>query len=147
MRFGIPKYRLPRDVLDAEVAAHRRSRASTLKLNTKVDEHPRGDDAEGGFDAAFLAVGAHIAKRAYIPAGEAAKILDAVAVLALDGRRGASRCSAGASSSMAAATPRSTLPAPPSGSAQPKPSSSIAARASRCPRTTSSWRKRSKKAS
>ena len=34
-----------------------------------------------GFDAAFLAVGAHIAKRAYIPAGEAAKILDAVQVL------------------------------------------------------------------
>src|SRR6185369_14845021 len=30
---------------------------------------------------AFLAVGAHIAKRAYIPAGEAAKILDAVHVL------------------------------------------------------------------
>jgi hypothetical protein len=27
---------------------------------------------EGGYDAAFLAVGAHIAKRAYIPAGAAA---------------------------------------------------------------------------
>ena len=37
--------------------------------------------SEGGFDAAFLAVGAHIAKRAYIPAGEAAKVLDAVQVL------------------------------------------------------------------
>jgi 2-oxoacid:acceptor oxidoreductase delta subunit (pyruvate/2-ketoisovalerate family) len=36
---------------------------------------------EGRFDAAFLAVGAHIAKRAYIPAGSAARILDAVAVL------------------------------------------------------------------
>ena len=35
----------------------------------------------GRFDAAFLAVGAHIAKRAYIPAGSAAKILDAVSVL------------------------------------------------------------------
>ena len=33
---------------------------------------------EGGFDAVFLAVGAHIAKRAYIPANEAAKIMDAV---------------------------------------------------------------------
>jgi hypothetical protein len=33
----------------------------------------------GGFDAAFLAVGAHIGKRAYIPAGDvSAKILDAV---------------------------------------------------------------------
>src|SRR4029079_7071868 len=36
---------------------------------------------KGRFDAAFLAVGAHIAKRAYIPAGEAAKMLDAVSVL------------------------------------------------------------------
>ena len=35
----------------------------------------------GSFDAAFLAVGAHIAKRAYIPAGEAARMLDAVSVL------------------------------------------------------------------
>jgi 2-oxoacid:acceptor oxidoreductase delta subunit (pyruvate/2-ketoisovalerate family) len=36
---------------------------------------------EGGYDAAFLAVGAHIGKRAYVPAGEAARILDAVSVL------------------------------------------------------------------
>ena len=35
----------------------------------------------GGFDAVFLAVGAHIGKRAYIPAGESAHILDAVALL------------------------------------------------------------------
>jgi 2-oxoacid:acceptor oxidoreductase delta subunit (pyruvate/2-ketoisovalerate family) len=35
----------------------------------------------GGFDAAFLAVGAHIAKRAYIPAAGAAKMLDALSVL------------------------------------------------------------------
>ena len=36
---------------------------------------------EEGFDAAFLAVGAHIARRAYIPAAGAAKILDAVSLL------------------------------------------------------------------
>jgi NADPH-dependent glutamate synthase beta subunit-like oxidoreductase len=36
---------------------------------------------EQGFDAAFLAVGAHIGRRAYIPAGESAKILDAVSML------------------------------------------------------------------
>src|SRR5574341_2698968 len=34
-----------------------------------------------GFDAAFLAVGAHIGKRAYIPAGSSARILDAVSLL------------------------------------------------------------------
>jgi len=79
MRFGIPKYRLPRDVLDGEV---RRilDLGVTLELNRKVDDVIDSMKA-GGFDAVFLAVGAHIAKRAYIPAGEAAKILDAVQVL------------------------------------------------------------------
>ena len=79
MRFGIPKYRLPRDVLDAEV-----KRIADLgvefEYNRKVD-NILDTMKEGRFDAAFLAVGAHIAKRAYIPAGEAAKMLDAVSVL------------------------------------------------------------------
>ena len=79
MRFGIPKYRLPRDVLDAEI---RRIEALgvRIELNRKVDDVLAARDA-GGFDAVFLAVGAHIAKRAYIPAGSAAKMLDAVSVL------------------------------------------------------------------
>jgi 2-oxoacid:acceptor oxidoreductase delta subunit (pyruvate/2-ketoisovalerate family) len=79
MRFGIPKYRLPRDVLDSEVARIL-DLGVTLRLNTKVVNIVEAM-ALRGFDAAFLAVGAHIAKRAYIPAGEAAKILDAVHVL------------------------------------------------------------------
>ena len=79
MRFGIPKYRLPREVLDAEIERIL-DVGVTLKLNAKVD---RIVDSmrEGKFDAAFLAVGAHIGKRAYIPAGSAAKILDAVSLL------------------------------------------------------------------
>jgi 2-oxoacid:acceptor oxidoreductase delta subunit (pyruvate/2-ketoisovalerate family) len=79
MRFGIPKYRLPREVLDAEIARILEM-GVTLKLNAKVD---RIADSmrDGKFDAAFLAVGAHIGKRAYIPAGAAAKILDAVSLL------------------------------------------------------------------
>jgi 2-oxoacid:acceptor oxidoreductase delta subunit (pyruvate/2-ketoisovalerate family) len=79
MRFGIPKYRLPRDVLDGEVQRIL-DMGVELRLNTKVADI-RATMAEGGFDAAFLAVGAHIAKRAFIPAGAAAKMLDAVSVL------------------------------------------------------------------
>jgi len=79
MRFGIPKYRLPRDVLDAEIARIL-DLGVTLNLNVKVMNIVEAMTMRG-FDAAFLAVGAHIAKRAYIPAGEAAKILDAVQVL------------------------------------------------------------------
>jgi 2-oxoacid:acceptor oxidoreductase delta subunit (pyruvate/2-ketoisovalerate family) len=79
MRYGIPKYRLPREVLEAEV---RRilGLGVALHLNSKVSNVLEAMK-EGGFDAAFLAVGAHIAKRAYIPAGSASKVLDALSVL------------------------------------------------------------------
>ena len=79
MRFGIPKYRLPRDVLEAEVARIL-GLGVELRLNSKVTNVLQTMKA-GGFDAAFLAVGAHIGKRAYIPAGTSARILDAVSVL------------------------------------------------------------------
>jgi 2-oxoacid:acceptor oxidoreductase delta subunit (pyruvate/2-ketoisovalerate family) len=79
MRFGIPKYRLPREILDAEVLRIL-DMGVELALGVKVTSI-RETMREGGFDAAFLAVGAHLAKRAYIPAGEAAHMLDAVAVL------------------------------------------------------------------
>jgi len=79
MRFGIPKYRLPREVLDAEVLRIL-DLGVVLRLDTKVD-HILDAMKAGAFDAAFLAVGAHIGKRAYIPAGDATKIVDAVSVL------------------------------------------------------------------
>jgi 2-oxoacid:acceptor oxidoreductase delta subunit (pyruvate/2-ketoisovalerate family) len=79
MRYGIPKYRLPRDVLDAEIqrifnlgVAFEPNRTVTNVLEEKE---------RGGFDAVFLAVGAHLGKRAFIPAGSAAKVLDAVSLL------------------------------------------------------------------
>ncbi|HSD60942.1 MAG TPA: NAD(P)-binding protein [Burkholderiales bacterium] len=79
MRFGIPQYRLPREVLDAEV---RRilDMGVELKLNSKVSNILETMKAEK-FDAAFLAVGAHIGKRAFIPAGDSSRVLDAVSVL------------------------------------------------------------------
>ncbi len=79
MRFGIPKYRLPREVLDAEIARIVALGVS-IELNSKVDD-VLAAKRDGHFDAVFLAVGAHIAKRAYLPAGSAGKMLDAVEVL------------------------------------------------------------------
>ena len=79
MRFGIPKYRLPREVLDAEVRRITHMGVELI-LEAKVDDIEQAM-REGGYDAAFLAVGAHIARRAYIPAGGAVKILDAVSLL------------------------------------------------------------------
>lgn len=79
MRFGIPKYRLPREVLDQEVQRIV-NMGVELKLNTKVD-NILDTMKEGKFDASFLAVGAHIGKRTEIPACESSKILDAATVL------------------------------------------------------------------
>src|SRR6187399_2528795 len=79
MRYGIPRYRLPREVLDVEIARIV-GLGVTLELGVRVDD-VLGAMRDEGFDAVFLAVGAHIGKRAYVPAGEAARILDAVTVL------------------------------------------------------------------
>ncbi|MCK9379875.1 MAG: NAD(P)-binding protein [Sulfuritalea sp.] len=78
MRFGIPKYRLPREVLDTEIQ-RLLDFGVELHLETKVTDVQQ--TMKDGFDAVFLGVGAHIAKRAYIPAGDANKVLDAVSVL------------------------------------------------------------------
>jgi NADPH-dependent glutamate synthase beta subunit-like oxidoreductase len=78
MRYGIPKYRLPREVLDAEIA-----RIAEMGVRFQLGHHVGNlpEAINEGFDAIFLAVGAQIGKHAYIPAGEAARILDAVNVL------------------------------------------------------------------
>jgi 2-oxoacid:acceptor oxidoreductase delta subunit (pyruvate/2-ketoisovalerate family) len=79
MRFGIPQYRLPRDVLDAEMRRVQ-DMGVAVRLGTKVFDLAQ-TMKDGGFDATFLAIGAHIAKRAYIPAKDSSRILDAVSVL------------------------------------------------------------------
>ncbi len=79
MRFGIPSYRLPRDVLDAEIDRILAAGVQ-LHLNSPVTD-VLAAKARGGFDAAFVAVGAQVGKRAYVPAGESAKIVDAVSLL------------------------------------------------------------------
>ena len=78
MRFGIPKYRLPREILDAEVARIREMGVH-FEFNSKVEDV---EAAAKQYDAVFVAVGAHIGRRAHIPAGESAKIMDAVTMLA-----------------------------------------------------------------
>jgi len=79
MRFGIPRYRLPRPVLDAEIDR-------IVELGVTIEFDRTVSDIvqtmqDGGFDAAFLAVGAEIGKRTYIPAGDSAKVFDAVSLL------------------------------------------------------------------
>ncbi len=79
MHFGIPAYRLPRDVLDGEIRRIERMGVKIV-LNRKVEDLAAAMQ-EGKFDAAFVAVGAHLSKKTDIPGRDAAKIFDAVSFL------------------------------------------------------------------
>ncbi len=79
MHFGIPAYRLPRHILEAEVA---RIAAMGVKMvfDHKVEDL-LAEQTAGGFDAVFVAVGAHLSRRTNIPARDAGTIFDAVSYL------------------------------------------------------------------
>ena len=79
MRFGIPAYRLPRDIVEANIQRIA-DMGVEFVLNRKVEDIEK-EKADGGFDAVFLAIGAHLANRVNIPAADAGRILDAVNVL------------------------------------------------------------------
>ena len=79
MRYGIPAYRLPRDVLDQEIR-----RVEALGVRVTRNHHVTDLEAErrdGEFAAVFVAVGAHLSRRAEIPAMDAGPIVDAVSFL------------------------------------------------------------------
>ena len=79
MRYGIPQYRLPRSVLDAEIA-RLVALGITVRSGTRVDDLDATMKAENA-DAVLLAVGAQVSKHADIPAGDSARIVDAIALL------------------------------------------------------------------
>ena len=144
MRFGIPKYRLPRDVLDAEMQRIV-DMGVTVKLGTKVDDLARHDAGRRLRRRLPRRRRAHRQARVH-PGQGFGRASSTPSPCCARWKARSSRCSAAASSSTAAATPRSTSPAPPSASAPPRPSSSTGARASACRRTTSRSRRRSRKA-
>ena len=79
MRFGIPAYRLPRRILDAEI-----DRIVALGVDLGL-EHTvldiESERAEGAFDAVFVAVGAQLARRLDIPSGDSSRVFDAISLL------------------------------------------------------------------
>lgn len=79
VRYGIPKYRMPREKLGAEVA-----RIEDMGVEIRYDSPVSDVDAtrrEGGYDAVVLAIGAQKAKRFTIDQSGDMPLLDAVKVL------------------------------------------------------------------
>ena len=79
MRYGIPSYRLPRTVLDAEIARIV-ALGVELKLNQRIDDL-ESTMRDGGYDAAFLALGAHRARTIALPTAAGAHGVSAIDLL------------------------------------------------------------------
>lgn len=79
MRYGIPEYRLPRDILDIEI--ERIKELGVTIVNNHTVKDLLTEQSHGRFDAVFVAVGAHLSKRIDIPSTDASKFVDAVSFL------------------------------------------------------------------
>ena len=79
MHFGIPSYRLPREILAAEVKRIE-DMGVKITLNQKVEDLKAEKEA-GCFDAVFVAVGAHIGRSVEISLSSESDTQDAVTFL------------------------------------------------------------------
>ncbi len=79
MHFGIPAYRLPRDILHHEVERII-NMGIKLVLNHKVEDILK-EQRQGQFDAVFLAIGAHIGRGIDIEQQGPCPVIDAVSYL------------------------------------------------------------------
>ncbi len=79
LHFGIPAYRLPREDLMKEIGRIEQMGVKFV-ANHRVDD-VLAEQQAGGFDAVFIAIGAHLSKHVDIPARDAIKVMDAVSLL------------------------------------------------------------------
>jgi len=80
LRYGIPPYRLPKDVLDAEIQ-NILDLGVTLKCNTKVGEDIPFEDVSRDFDAVYVAGGSHKGANMDVPGEDSANIFTAASFL------------------------------------------------------------------
>ena len=78
MRVGIPRYRLPKDVLDSEIETVRQVGVE-IRTGTRVDSVESLFD--GGYDVVFLALGAHGGAALRVPGDDAKGVIDCVSLL------------------------------------------------------------------
>jgi NADH-quinone oxidoreductase subunit F len=78
MRVGIPRYRLPEEVLDAEIKAIRQVGVE-IRTNTRIESV--ASLREQGYDAVFLALGAHAGTKMRTPGEDTQGVMDCVSLL------------------------------------------------------------------
>ncbi|HLB24820.1 MAG TPA: NAD(P)-binding protein [Nitrospirota bacterium] len=74
LRYGIPSYRLPEDVLDAEIKKIL-DVGVQLKVNTKVGKDVSMDELRKGNKVVFMGIGAHAGKKMGIPGEDAPNVM------------------------------------------------------------------------
>jgi len=73
LRYGIPAYRLPREILDAEVKKIE-DLGVEIKCNTAVGKDIKYEDIQKEYDAIFVGIGAHKGKLLRCPGEDAANV-------------------------------------------------------------------------
>ena len=79
MRYGIPVYRLPRNILDAEIARIT-DMGVTIECGRRVEDIV-AEKLNGKYDAVILGLGASLSSNVNIPSGDTTHILSALEVL------------------------------------------------------------------
>ena len=80
LRYGIPPYRLPRNILDAEIEAIVRTGVKII-CNTVIGEDKSLDELQAEFDAIFIGIGAHKGVQLGVEGEDAPNVFSAVRFL------------------------------------------------------------------
>ena len=81
LTFGLPAYRTPRDVVDAEVKRIIDMGGIEVRCNTRVGKDITMDELRAEFDAVFIGIGAQAGNKLDIPGADAPNVTDGITFL------------------------------------------------------------------
>ncbi len=81
LAYGLPAYRTPRDIVDAEVKRIVDMGGIEVRLNTRVGKDVSMDDLKRDFDAVFIGIGAQAGNKLDIPGSDAPNCTDGITFL------------------------------------------------------------------
>ncbi len=81
LTYGVPLYRLDRELVAREVEAIASMQRVTLRLGQEIGKDVAFDDLRRDYDAVFIGVGLPLGKRLPLPGADHPDVLDAIAIL------------------------------------------------------------------
>ena len=80
LRYGIPDYRLPQDILDRDIA-HILSAGISVRTGVSIGRDLPMENIQNSFDAVYIAIGAHTDKKLGLEGEDSANVISAVELL------------------------------------------------------------------